>query len=67
MRFLDAAQMEKLHQAIASPTVIAIAHVYPTFFDTVESTIQPALLVATTHGFVDNGFVRLSEWTATEP
>jgi len=58
--------MDKLHNAIANPTVIAIAHWYPTFFDTVEMTIQPALLVSTENGFVDNGFIRLSDWTESE-
>ncbi len=63
VRFFSDEQMAKLRTAISSTSVIAFLHTYPTDFLTMDTRIEPKLLVADVHGFVEGGFISLSDWT----
>jgi hypothetical protein len=61
--FLSDADMTRLKDAIASPEIVAIAHVYPTFFLTITSALTSLFVLPAGPGAgLISEFIPLSEW-----
>lgn len=64
VRFYSDAQMQTLRDAISSPTVVAIGHLYPTFFEEQLRTPEPWVLDVHPQWLTDPEFMPLSGWAA---
>jgi len=62
VRFYSDADMQKLRDAIAKPSVVAIGHMYPTFFEEEMLQPEPYVLDIDPLLFVATDFIPLSEW-----